>query len=192
MRTRSVLACWMLATVVLALTAGDQASDQPASAVAQREPTPVERPVDASSVWQVSTAPDCNPLASLRPLGPLPQPGQMPSGSTMARIAERGRLVVGVGQDSHLFAFRDEGLRQAGFETDIVWDIAEAIFGDRDRVVFRMLQASERPEAVRSGQVDVVVAGMSITCQRREKMDFSSVYYEAGQRILVNRGSGIT
>ncbi|MGH8573095.1 MAG: glutamate ABC transporter substrate-binding protein, partial [Gammaproteobacteria bacterium] len=75
---------------------------------------------------------------------------------------------------------------------DIVRDIAEAIFGDRERVVFRPLLAAERLEAARSGRVDLVVATYTITCQRREKVDFSTVYYEAGQRVLVNRGSAVT
>ena len=42
---------------------------------------------------------DCDREASLRP-GPLPPPGAMPPGSTMAAIAERGRLVVGVDQNT--------------------------------------------------------------------------------------------
>lgn len=192
MSTRFALACSALAAVVLATTAGDQSSDHPASAAAQRGPTTVERPALAVAPQRAATAPDCNPLASLRPQSPLPEPGRMPPGSTMARLAQRGQLVVGIGQDSYPFAFRDKDLRHEGFDIDIVRDIAEAIFGDRDRVVFRTLRSAERLEAARAGQVDLVVATVSITCQRREKVDFSTVYYEAGQQVLVNRGSGFT
>lgn len=192
MSTRFALACSALAAVVLATAAGDQSPNHPASAAAQRGPTTVERPAVALSAQRAVTAPDCNPLASLRPQSPLPEPGRMPAGSTMARIAQRGQLIVGIGQDSYPFAFRDEDLRQEGFDIDIVRDIAEAIFGDRDRVVFRTFRSAERLEAARSGQVDLVAATVSITCQRREKVDFSTVYYEAGQQVLVNRGSGFT
>jgi polar amino acid transport system substrate-binding protein len=191
MSTRFALACSALA-VVLAATAGDQSSDHPAPTAAQRGPTTVERPVAALPPQRAPTAPDCNPLASPRPQSPLPEPGHMPAGSTMARIAQRGQLVVGIGQDAYPFAFRRENLRLEGFDIDIARDIAGSIFGDRDRVTFRPLQATERLEAVRSGQVDLVVATVSITCQRREKMDFSTVYYEAGQRVLVNCGSAVT
>jgi hypothetical protein len=40
----------------------------------------------------------CQPKGSLRPAGPLPAPGHMPAGSTMAAIAKRGYLRVGVDQ----------------------------------------------------------------------------------------------
>jgi polar amino acid transport system substrate-binding protein len=185
MKTPFALVCSALAAVVLTTTASDQPPDYPA-------PATVERPAAALSPRQVPTAPGCNPLASLRPQNPPPESGHMPPGSTMARITERGQLVIGIGQDTYPFAFRDEDLRQEGFDIDIVRDIAEAIFGDRDRVAFRSLSSTEQLEAARSSQVDLVVATKTITCQRREKVDFSTVYYEAGQRVLVNRASGFT
>lgn len=190
MSTRLALACSALAAVVLAATAGDQSSDHPALTAAQRGPATVERPAAALPPRQAPTASDCNPRASLRPKSPLPEPGQMPAGSTMARIAERGHLIVGVGRDTYGFTFRDENLRPAGFDVDIARDIAGAILGDRERVVFR--EVERVVEAVRSGQVDLTVAATTITCKRREQVDFSTVYYEAGQRVLVNRDSAIT
>src|SRR6478609_8302622 len=44
---------------------------------------------------------------SLRPEGPLPPPGALPAGSTMARIAARGRLIAGVDQGKYLVGYRD-------------------------------------------------------------------------------------
>jgi polar amino acid transport system substrate-binding protein len=39
--------------------------------------------------------------------------------------------------------------------------------------------------------VDIVVRTYSITCDRKQKVDFSTVYYYAKQRILAVKGSGI-
>jgi polar amino acid transport system substrate-binding protein len=195
MSTRHVLACGALAVVVLAATAGDRWwSNQTATPLTSAGPEPitVAPPPPAFSPGQAPVAAGCNPRASLRPHGPLPVPGQMPAGSTMARIAQRGFLIAGIDQDIHQFAFRDENLRLEGFDIDIVRDIAEAIFGDRERVVFRSLTEAERPETARSDRVDLVVATFTITCQRREQVAFSTAYYEAGQRVLVNRGSAAT
>jgi polar amino acid transport system substrate-binding protein len=194
MSTRFALACGALAAVILATATGDQWSDHPAlaSVMAAGVPTAVAPPAAGLPAGQAPAAPGCNPRASLRPRGPLPAPGQMPAGSTMARIAQRGHLIVGIGQDSYPLAFRDKDLKLAGFEIDIVRDIAEAITGDRERVVFRPHPAAGRLEPVRSGQIDLVVAATTITCPRREKVDFSAVYYEARQRVLTNRGLGIT
>lgn len=196
MSTRFAFACGALAAVILTATPSDQWSDPaPDPMAAGAEPTAAARPVAARSTGHAPAESDCNPQnrrASLRPQGTLPEPGRMPAGSAMAGIAQRGHLIVGIAQGVYPLAFRDGDLKLAGFDIDIARDIAEAITGDRERVVFRPHAAAGRLEAVRSGQVDLVVAAMTITCPRREKVDFSAVYYEATQRLLVNRGSGTT
>jgi polar amino acid transport system substrate-binding protein len=192
--TRFALTCSVLAAVVLAATASDQWSDHPVPVTAGLGPATVVRPVAGSSSGLAPVTPDCIPQnlrASLRPQGPLPAPGQMPAGSTMARIAQRGHLIVGVLEDTYPMAFRDVNLRLEGFDIDIARDIAGAIFGDRERVVFRPLPEATRFEAARSGQVDLAVVAATITCQLRGYVDFSTVYYDAGQRVLVNRGLAV-
>jgi polar amino acid transport system substrate-binding protein len=155
-------------------------------------------PVEAwpAGAQQVTTPPaagnaDCDREASLRP-GPLPSPGAMPPGSTMAAIAERGRLVVGVDQNTYLFGFRNPSSGQLeGFDIDIAREIARQVFGDPDRIQFRVVDASQRETFLQSGLVDLVVRTYSITCDRKEKVDFSTVYFYAKQRILAVKGSGI-
>ena len=127
---------------------------------------------------------DCDREASLRP-GPQIAPGAMPPGSTMAAIAERGRLVVGVDQNTFLFGFRNPSTGQLeGFDIDVAREIARAIFGDPDRIDLRVVDASQREPALKSGLVDLVVRTYSITCARKENVAFSTVYYNANQRIL--------
>ncbi|HMG27509.1 MAG TPA: ABC transporter substrate-binding protein, partial [Acidimicrobiia bacterium] len=51
---------------------------------------------------------DCgDPTASLRPQGSLPPPNQMPDGTYMRTIQQRGHLVVGVDQNTLLLGARD-------------------------------------------------------------------------------------
>jgi polar amino acid transport system substrate-binding protein len=195
-RTRLALACSALATVVLAATVSDQWPDHPVPVTAVPGPATAVRPVARSSPGQPPATAECTPqnlLASLRPQGPLPAPGQMPAGSTMASIAKRGYLTVGVLEDTYPIAFLNQNSRMLeGFDIDIARDIAEAIFGDRERVLFRPLHEADRFTTVESGQVDLTVAVATITCALRERLDFSAVYYQTGQRVLVNRGSAIT
>jgi polar amino acid transport system substrate-binding protein len=170
-----------------------------AGCVSSPSPGPVTvAPVEAwpAGAQQVTTPPaagnaDCDREASLRP-GPLPSPGAMPPGSTMAAIAERGRLVVGVDQNTYLFGFRNPSSGQLeGFDIDIAREIARHIFGDPDRIQFRVVDASQRETFLQSGLVDLVVRTYSITCDRKRLVDFSTVYFYAKQRILAVRGSGI-
>lgn len=190
MSTRLALTCWALAAAVLAATAGCQSSDRPppAPVTTASGPTPSAA---ALPPGPTPTTPECDPRASLRPPGPLPEPNQMPAGSTMARIAQRGFLIVGVNRDYYPFAVRDRDLNWEGFEIDIVRDIAQAILGDREKVQFRPLNVADRITAAKSGDVDVVVSTITITCKRRMDAEFSTVYFEAAQKVLVNRGSGI-
>ncbi len=186
MRTRVVTALLALALAA----AGCASSPAPAPVTV----APVEAwPADAQ---QVTTAPvagnaDCDREASLRP-GPLPAPGAMPPGSTMAAIAERGRLVVGVDQNTYLFGFRNPSSGQLeGFDIDIAREIARHIFGDPDRIQLRVVDASQRESFLESGLVDMVVRTYSITCDRKNVVAFSTPYFNAQQKILSVKGSGI-
>ncbi|VFA89351.1 ABC transporter arginine-binding protein 1 precursor [Gordonia paraffinivorans] len=134
----------------------------------------------------------CNATQTLRPPAEMPEPARMPPGSTMAEIFERGRLIVGLDIGSNLFSFRDPISGDIeGFDVDIAHAIAEAIFGDPQRVEFQVLSSAERVDALRDHTVDVVIKTMSITCDRLDDISFSAPYYVASQRILAFRNSDI-
>jgi polar amino acid transport system substrate-binding protein len=121
----------------------------------------------------------------------MPAPGAMPAGSFMARIERRGYLVAGVDQNTLLFAyFNPLDGQLEGFEIDMLKQLAHAIFGDKPGDIrFKVITTAERVPAVRNGTVDLVADAMTITCQRRRQVDFSTVYYDAGQKILVPTNS---
>lgn len=131
-----------------------------------------------------------DPLASYAPLDPLPAPGAMPAGSTMAQIRERGRLVVGVSADSLLLGARDPvSGRIEGFDIDLARMVAEALLGDPEAVELRVITAAERIPLLQDGSVDLVARNMTITCERWEEIAFSAEYYRSGQKVLVPLGS---
>jgi polar amino acid transport system substrate-binding protein len=137
------------------------------------------------------TSSSCGDITrSLPPLGGRPQPGHMPAGSTMAKIAARGRLVVGVDRSTYLFGYRNPktgALR--GFDIDMAHYVADAIFGDPDKVRFEVLDPARRVAALQSGTVDMVADTMAMTCVRRAKVAFSTTYFAAKQSLLVGADS---
>ncbi|MDQ1394735.1 MAG: polar amino acid transport system substrate-binding protein [Acidimicrobiaceae bacterium] len=144
-----------------------------------------------------TTAPACaNPEASLRP-GPLPAPGALPAGSFMSAIRQRGRLIVGVDQNTLLFGYLNPASGHIeGFDIDMLRQVAKAIFGDdgqnqETHLQFVAISAAQRIPFVQSGQVDIVADTMTINCAREVVVSFSSVYFKAGQRILVRDNSDI-
>ncbi len=183
-----LLACGLLTTGCVTFTA----PDSPPPAAQAITPTPPGAETETTTE-PVPDADACNATASLRPPDPMPEPKQMPPRSTMAAIAARGRLIVGTDIGSNPFSFRDpiSGDLQ-GFDVDLAREVSQAIFGDPNRIEFRVLSSNDRIDALRSGSVDIVVKTMSITCDRLASVSFSTPYYIASQRILVLRNSGIT
>lgn len=108
-------------------------------------------------------------------------------------IIERGRLIVGVDQSHNLLSYRDAATGELrGFEVDLAHEIAEDIFGDRNRVDFRFLESAERTRALANGTVDIVIRTMTITPDREKEIAFSQPYMITDTRMLVLTSSGIT
>ena len=131
----------------------------------------------------------CDPTAaSLRPSGPP----QVTPGSEMALIRRRGYLVAGVDQNTFHFGYLNPlNGRIEGFDIDMARAVAKAIFGSPDKIQFKALTDDQRIPAIRSGAVDIVAHTMTITCDRLSLVDFSTVYLDAGQRVLVDRNSPV-
>lgn len=162
----------------------------------ETNPMPVGVTTVAPTPAAAPSGENCDALASLRPSGPLPAPGAMPAGSSMQRIERRGYLIAGVDQDSYLFGYRNPSTAPGappvvGFDIDVVHQIAQAIFGDPNRVRFKIITQAQRISAVTSGQVDIVADSMTITCDREKSVAFSTDYFDAGERILVDSDSPV-
>ncbi|MFF3324512.1 glutamate ABC transporter substrate-binding protein [Streptomyces sp. NPDC002889] len=131
-------------------------------------------------------ADDCKePEASLQPSGA--------DGPAIDAIKERGRLIVGVDQNSYRWGYRNPaGGGIEGFDIDLARAIAEDILGDREAVIFRAIPTNQRVAALDSGTVDVVVRTMTINCARIDQVAFSTAYFQAGQQVLAPKSSSIT
>lgn len=126
---------------------------------------------------------ECDPRASLHPRDGQPTPD-------VDGIRQRGRLIVGVDQNTYLFGYRDAASGQVvGFDIDIARQIAAAIFGDPSRVQLTAITSAQRIPFIQNGSVDMVVDTMTINCDRLKLVTFSTDYFDAGQRVLVPRTS---
>jgi polar amino acid transport system substrate-binding protein len=148
--------------------------------------TTLPMPSGASEVASASGAAvdSCDASASLRP--------STEAGPAEEAIRQRGRLIVGLDQSTNLFSFRDPVSGQLqGFDVDIAREIARDLVGDPSKVEFRLLTSPERITALENQTVDIVVNAMTITCARAEQIAFSTVYFEASQRLLVPKDSDV-
>lgn len=137
---------------------------------------------------------DCgNPVASYQPTFVLPAPNAMPAGTYLKTIQDRGKLIVGTASDVLLFSYRNPLSGQLeGFDIDVAHAIAKAIFGDPNKIEYRVINYAQRLPAITSGSVDIVADTMTINCNRWAQIAFSTEYYHAGQKVLVRSDSTAT
>ncbi len=192
MRRLLVTAATAVATLALAgCVSTAPVADQPVPTASLPHPAGMSDPAQPSTGPAGSDS-HCDPYTSLTPIS-LPAPGAMPPGTAMEKILKRGRLIVGVDQNTYLFGYRDpETGKIVGSDIDIAREIARAIFGDPNKIQLIAITAAQRIPYVTDHTVDLVVDTMTVNCDRLAKVRFSSIYYDAGQRVLVPAGSKAT
>ncbi len=182
--------CVAVATVTVLAGCGRTEGVAPTPALTLAPPTPAGMAELAPGLVapQGNTDNDCDVTASLRPFGDRAQ-----ADDGVAKIKARGRLIVGLDIGSNLFSFRDPITGEiTGFDVDIAGEVARDIFGTPAQVEYRILSSADRVAALQNNQVDIVVKTMSITCERKKLVNFSTVYLVANQRILAPRDSAIS
>ena len=113
-----------------------------------------------------------------------------PSEDLISTIKSRGYLTVGVKTDTRPFGYIENG-KNVGFDIDIAKYIAKDILHDSNKVKFIQVTPSNRLYKLNSGEVDIVIATMTISPERAAIIKFSKPYFVAGQAILVKKGSAI-
>jgi len=74
-----------------------------------------------------------------------------------------------------------------GFDMEIIREVADRAGFDID---LNTMDFNGIIPALQSGNVDIAIAGITITDEREEIVDFSDPYYDSGLRLLVREGNG--
>jgi polar amino acid transport system substrate-binding protein len=102
---------------------------------------------------------------------------------SLADIVASGTLVVGVKKDVPLWGYQNpKSGTIVGMEVDLAVDLAKRLGIKLETVGLR---SDERVDAIRSGRVDILIATLSDTPERRERMMLVSPhYYSSGVNLL--------
>lgn len=115
-----------------------------------------------------------------------------PEKNTLEIIKERGKFVVGVKYDLNLFGLKNPKTGEVeGFDIDIAKGIAKKILGDENKIELVEVTSKTRIPMLKNGEIDAIIATMTITEERKKEVDFSDVYFFAGQSLLVKKDSDI-
>lgn len=114
------------------------------------------------------------------------------SKDVLAQIKEDKKIIFGVKHDTRLFGLKNPSTGEVeGFDIDLSKALAEEIFGKDIKPEFVEVTSKTRVGLLNNGKVDAVVATMTITEERKKEVDFTDVYFDAGQSLLVKKGSKI-
>lgn len=112
--------------------------------------------------------------------------------SSLAAIKSRGTIKIGVKYDNPGFGYLTPGQSEPqGFEIDLAHEITKRLLGDPNKVQFTQVLSANRIPQVQNGDIDMFIATATITPPRLEQINFSNVYYSAGQSLLVKSSSPI-
>ncbi|MEQ1716958.1 MAG: amino acid ABC transporter substrate-binding protein [Hyphomicrobium sp.] len=133
-------------------------------------------------------------LLALSMLAPPSNQATAATASTLEAIKSRGYINCGVGENLPGFSYVNSRGQWSGLEVEFCSALAAAVFGNKDSVKFRALQAADRFKALQEGEVDVLMRMTAWTLSRDSDlgMRFVTVLFHDGQGFLVPRGHAVS
>ena len=112
------------------------------------------------------------------------------SADEMQNIKQKGTLIVGVKADYRPFGFRNPAGEIVGFEPDLAADVAKRLGVKLELVP---VVASNRIQFLQQGKIDLMIATMSDTPERRKIVDIvEPSYYGSGTNIMALKSAHLT
>src|SRR6266702_6518275 len=101
---------------------------------------------------------------------------------TLDKIKQRGLIVVGTKVDYKPFGFRDPAGNIVGFEPDLAAEVAERL---SVKLELEPVVSSNRMQFLQQGKIDLIIATMSDTPERRQTVGIiDPSYYASGVNVL--------
>jgi membrane-bound lytic murein transglycosylase F len=105
-----------------------------------------------------------------------------PPEDTLRRIKETGRIIVISDNSAHtFFIYRDQPM---GFEYDLARALARELGVELEIITPGW---DDMIDSLQSGRGDLIAAGLTITAQRKQHVDFSDAYLSVQQQVIVHR-----
>jgi len=111
--------------------------------------------------------------------------------STLETVKKRGKLMAGVKTDFPPFGTVDAAGKNVGFDVDVAHRFARALFNDEQQVELVAVTSGNRIPFLQSNKIDIIIATVTITDERRQVVEFSEPYFMSGSLILVPKASAV-
>ena len=107
----------------------------------------------------------------------------------LQRVLDRGHVIVGTGSATPPWHFDDEDGQLTGMDIEMGHILANALFGDPEKVEFVIQSSDTRIPNLLTDKVDIVIQFMSVTAERAQQVDFSIPYYREALTVLLLKDS---
>ena len=119
-------------------------------------------------------------VASAQTLPPLPD-----------SIKKHGLLRAGVKCDYPPDGFMDQAGKPVGVEIDVARHVAALAFGSPDKIEMTCVTAANRIPSLVGGKIDLIIATLGISDERKKVIDYSAPYAWGGSDVLVLKDSKV-
>lgn len=107
-------------------------------------------------------------------------------------VKKSNEITWGVKADTRLFGLMSiKTGKIEGFEVDLANALTKEMLGKKAKANFVQTTAKTKIPLLKNGNIDAVLAAMTITPERKKQVDFSEPYFYAGQSLLVKDDSNI-
>lgn len=101
-------------------------------------------------------------------------------------------ITWGVKADTKLLGLIDvKDGKEKGFEIDLATALTKKMIGKDAKAKFVTVTSQSRIPLLKNGNIDAIIATMTITPERQKTINFSNSYFDAGQSLLVKDDSSV-
>ncbi|HEX6443425.1 MAG TPA: amino acid ABC transporter substrate-binding protein [Stellaceae bacterium] len=116
-------------------------------------------------------------------------------GGTLKRVKETGTIALGYRESSIPFSYVNRSGDPIGYSIDLCSEIIEGVSkelgGIEIGVAYKKVTSETRIPAILSGEIDLECGSTTSNFERQKQVAFSPIFFVAGTKLLVRRGSGI-
>lgn len=108
------------------------------------------------------------------------------------QVKSSKKIIWGVRNDTRLFGIMDiKQNKLVGFDIDLAKAITKEILGKDGKAELFQTTSKTKIPVLKNGNVDALMATVTITPERKKEVTFSKPYFNAGQSLLVANNSKI-
>lgn len=119
------------------------------------------------------------------------KPDKLETYDMYEEIMQRNYIRVCVNTGVRPLCYINKDGKYDGYNVELAQNIARYLLGNKNAVVFVDVTPANRLIKLTTGEVDIIIATMTITPERQQIINFSMPYDSAGQALLVKSTSQV-